>query len=103
MADKVFAGQELFTEPTKRLPPCAHPAVLPIAFQRAATWDGNTAHSRVSRSGVAAAAALLKCGLLPEAGNALSKQALLVGDRQETTALRCDVWALILKDQGDLS
>ncbi len=40
--------------------------------------------------------------LPPEVRNALFEQALLVCDRQEAADLRHDVWALILKHQGDL-
>ncbi len=39
--------------------------------------------------------------LPPEVRNALFAQALLVGDRHEVADLRYDIWALILKHQGD--
>ncbi len=39
--------------------------------------------------------------LPPEVRNALFEQALLVGDRHEAEDLRHDIWALILKHQGD--
>ena len=41
--------------------------------------------------------------LPPEVRNLLFEQALLVGDRHQTANLRHDIWALILKHQGDLS
>ena len=41
--------------------------------------------------------------LPPEVRNALFEQALLVHDRQEAADLRHEIWALILKHQGDLS
>ena len=39
--------------------------------------------------------------LPPEVRNALFAQALLVGDRHEAADPRHDIWALILKRQGD--
>ena len=39
--------------------------------------------------------------LPPEARNALFEQAMLVADRHEAADLRHDIWALILKHQGD--